>query len=69
MYIVFLFPLYLGRLLEAQARFFDHHSTGGFLEIFNLVKINLSGEKCACLVLQGNGRKLDCRTAQRHELT
>lgn len=32
-------------------------------------EINLRGEKCACLVLQGDGRKLDCRTPQRHELT
>lgn len=39
MYIVFLFPTYLGRLLKAQARFSDHHSTGGFLELcISLVK-------------------------------
>lgn len=53
----FIFHSYLGSLLKAQARFSDHHSTSGFLELCPLLsEINLCGEKCTCPVLLGVGR-------------
>lgn len=55
MYRGFIFHSYLGKLLKVQARFFDHHSTGGFLELC-FGEINLCGEKCTCPALLGNGR-------------
>jgi len=45
MHLVFMFRSYLGRLLKAQARFFAHHSIGGFLELCSLLgEVNLCGE-------------------------